>query len=137
MKSFHFIAFLLFFPLNTYAESWVALDKENSYDKDSLVTDGDQVVSWHRKSNAGIKSYRGMRSEYLPYVNAKYMLWAREINCRSRTEKLLSTYILYVDGRKREISPDGTGITYQIVPGSNHEKLFNAVCAKKWYQIWK
>ena len=134
MKFLFVCSVLLLLSATLHAESWVALDTQYSYEEQSLVKNGDKVVAWHRKSNVAVMESQGMSPEYMPFVNAKYLMWASEIDCRARTEKLETTYIIYKDDKRREITPSGTGKTYPIAPGSNYEKLLGAVC-KKWYQF--
>ena len=117
------ICFLLLLTLAwsnaVHAESWVQVKGHPiAYDKDSLVRNADLVRYW-------LKTTKDPR---------KYEIWLKEMDCRNRTDKTVSTIWAYEDGRREEKSPQ-YGVE-QIAPGSQLEVLHGQLCSRFW-EFWK
>jgi len=119
---------LLFSPCPATAESWITLDAEYEYDKDSIIRKGDIVQFWYK---------RELKSPYTLYDKlVSHTLTSLEINCANRTSNELTAYYQFSDGSRRQFYSNTTQKFEPLPPGPLIDKTYTAVC-RRWYEFWK
>ena len=120
---------LLLCPFSVLAENWTILGKGSqmppasvlSIDQDSIVRNGNTVTYWVRYQNDPTGTIFQSNST---------------LDCKQRTVSQNSAFQLSWPNMKRYES-ELQREAIPIVPGWSSEVIFNLLCSKRFYEIWK
>jgi len=110
------------------AEAWVPLEGtfgSISYDRDSVVRDGDSFRVW--LMNTSIANDNPIYSSFHSYV---------EVNCKDRTSLTLERQFVRTDGTRGKGVSQTPDTREPYVAASSADKVAKLLC-KRWWEFWK